>query len=136
MSPTPQQATFEAAIARLPRWILGLAVTGTVVTATFLGVRAAGGFLLGSIGAWINLRLIERLVNRISRQALSSEAANIHPRRAGFGLLIRFIALISVAFVIIRYSGFSLGAVFCGFLVCPAAAILEIVFELLKYDHT
>ena len=85
---------------------------------------------------WINLRLIERLVNRISRQALSSEPGNVHPQRAGFGLLMRFIALISVAFVIIRYSGFSLGAVLCGFLVCPAAAILEIVFELLKYDHT
>lgn len=136
MSPTPQQASFEAAIARLPRWILGLAVFGTTVTAALLGIRAAGGFLLGSIGAWINLRLIERVVNRISRQALSAERDNIHPRRAGFGLLIRFIALILVAFVILRYSGFSLGAVFCGFLVCPAAAILEIVFELVKYDHT
>jgi len=136
MSPTPPQATFEAAIARLPRWILGLALLGTAVTAAFLGIRAAGGFLLGSIGAWINLRLIERVVNRISHLALSSEAGNIHPRRAGFGLLIRFIALILVAFVIIRYSGFGLGAVFCGFLVCPAAAILEIVFELVKYDHT
>ncbi len=136
MSPTPQQAPFEAAIARLPRWILGLSVGGTLVTAAFLGVQGAGGFLLGSIGAWINLRLIERAVNRISRQALSSEPGNIHSRRAGFGLLIRFIALILVAFVIIRFSGFSLGAVFCGFLVCPAAVILEIVFELVKYDHT
>jgi hypothetical protein len=136
MSTTPQQAAFEAAIARLPRWIFGLAIVGTAVTAPFLGVRAAGGFLLGSIGAWINLRLIERVVDRISRQALSSEPGRVHPRRAGFGLLIRFIALILVAFVIIRYSGFSIGAVFCGFLVCPAAAILEIVFELVKYDHT
>jgi hypothetical protein len=26
--------------------------------------------------------------------------------------------------------------VLCGFLVCPAAVILEILYELLKYDHS
>jgi hypothetical protein len=27
-------------------------------------------------------------------------------------------------------------AVLCGFFVCPAAAILEIVYELVKYEHS
>ena len=45
-------------------------------------------------------------------------------------------ALVLGAFVILRISGFSVLAVLCGFLVCPAAVILEIVYELLKYEHS
>ena len=39
-------------------------------------------------------------------------------------------------FVIIKYSGFSMAAAFFGFLVCPAAVVLEIVYELVTYEHS
>jgi hypothetical protein len=123
----PQQ--FEAAIARLPRWILALATLGTLGLASFFNLSLAGGFLFGAIAAYINFRLIERAVNRLAAAANPS-------RRRGIGLLIQFTGLVLAAFVIIRFSGFSMAAAFFGFLVCPAAVILEIVYELVTYEHS
>jgi len=126
----------DAAVARLPRWLLGLAATGTITAGCFLGVKAAGGFLLGSLAAWVNLRFIERAVSRIGELALSGDSRPVRPRRKAFRLFIQMAALLLGAFVILRFSGFSLVAVLCGFFVCPAAVILEIVYELVKYEHS
>ncbi len=125
------QEEFEAAIARLPRWILLLAVAGTAAAGVFVGIAGAGGFLLGSIAAYFNFRLIERAVNRVAREAVGGSGKARSP-----WLLIQFAGLVFGAFVIIRYSGFSLAAAFAGFMVCPAAVVLEIVYELLNYDHS
>jgi hypothetical protein len=122
---------FEAAIARLPRWILGLAAIGTAIAGPFLGLAYAGGFLLGAIGAYFNFRLVERAVNRVARDAVGGDAK----KRSNL-LLIQFAGLVLGAFVIIRYSGFNLPAAFVGFLVCPAAVVLEIVYELVTYEHS
>jgi hypothetical protein len=120
---------FEAAIARLPRWLLGLAVVGTIIAASVRGLSAAGGFLIGALAAWFNLRLVERTVDRIARDAAGNPGKK---RRAG--VLLKFGALLLGAFVIIRYSGFSMAAALTGFFVCPAAVIVEIVYELMNYD--
>ena len=126
---------FEEAIVRMPRWILLLAAAGTAVSGTFLGVPVAGGFLLGSIAAYVNFRMIERAVNRAAR--LSMEPGVKPPGKGtGVWVLIQFSALIFGAFVILKSSGFSLTAAFCGFFVCPAAALIEIVYELVTYDHS
>jgi hypothetical protein len=122
---------FECAIARLPRWLLGLAVAGTGAAGYYGGLPAAGGFLLGALAAYFNFRLIERAVNRITRLDARK------PRRGtGLWMLIQFTGLVLGAFVIIKYSGFNMTAAFFGFLVCPAAAVLEMVYELLIYDHS
>ena len=60
-------ADYERALARLPNWMIVLAVIGTGVAARYAGLSGAAGFLLGSMAAWLNLRLIERGVNRIVR---------------------------------------------------------------------
>jgi hypothetical protein len=124
-----QPDQFESAIARLPRWILGLAALGTVISGSFWGLAQAGGFLFGAIAAYINFRLIERAVNRLSAAAQAG-------KKSRAGVLMKFAALVLGAFVIIKYSGFSLAAAFFGFLVCPAAAVLEIVYELVTYEHS
>jgi len=126
---------FEQAIARMPRWILALAVVGTAVAGIFLGGAVAGGFLMGSIAAYVNFRMIERAVNRAAR--LSMEPGTKPPGKGtGVWVLIQFGGLILGAFVILRSSGFSLTAAICGFFVCPAAALIEIVYELVTYDHS
>jgi hypothetical protein len=125
-------ASFERAIARLPRWILLLAVAGTAIAAVFFGSAAAGGYLAGSIAAWINLRIVERTVDRVARLAGTAKPG----RGTGTWLLIQFAGLVLGAFVILRYSGFSMAAAFCGFLVCPAAVVLEIIYELVTYEHS
>jgi hypothetical protein len=124
-----QPEEFETAIARLPRWILGLAVVGTIGLASFCKLTVAGGFLFGSIAAYLNFRLVERAVNRIAAAAQSGEK-----RRSW--LFVQFGGFVLAAFVIIKYSGFSMVAAFFGFLVCPAAVILEIVYELVNYVHS
>jgi len=132
-------ASFEHAIARLPRWILLLASTGTAMAGSFFGIAAAGGFLAGSIAAWVNLRIVERTVNRVARLSTEKEAkpdAEKPGRGTGTWLLIQFTGLVLGAFVILRYSGFSMAAAFCGFLVCPAAVVLEIVYELVTYEQS
>ena len=128
----PAGFSFENAIARLPRWILLLAAIGTAIAGSFFGLAAAGGFLAGSIAAWLNLRIVERTVDRVARLAGTAKPGG----GTGTWLLIQFTGLILGAFVILRYSGFSMAAAFCGFLVCPAAVVLEIVYELVTYEQS
>jgi ATP synthase I subunit len=128
------ERAFEQAIARLPRWILILALCGAAATGWRGGLNWAGGFLVGALASYFNFRLIERAVNRVARMA-SAEPGS---KRTGAGIwvFIQFSALVLGAFVILRYSGFNMAAAFSGFFVCPVAAVLEILYELLTYGHS
>ena len=128
------ETDFELAIVRIPRWMLGLAVLGTVIAQVWLGLAAATGFLAGSLAAWLNFRLIEGAVNRISRLATNQQEKRASA--SGKRIFIQFAFLILGAFAILRFSGFSLAAGFCGFLVCPTAVMLELIYELLTYGHS
>ncbi len=109
--------------------MLGLTVAGTLAAGSFRGLSAAGGFLMGALAAYFNFRLIERAANRIAGKSARK------PRRgAGAWVLIQFAGLICGAFVIIKYSAFNMAAAFFGFFVCPAAVVLEIVYELVIYE--
>jgi len=136
MSLGSERGRVEAAVSRLPKWLLMLAVAGAIGAVRYYNVRIAGAFLLGAAAAWINLRLIEQAVDRIGRLASSGDASAVKPKRRAVWMLVQFIAVALGAFVILRYSGISIIAVFCGFLVCPAAVIVEIVYELVKYEHS
>ena len=92
------------------------------------------GFLLGAMAAWLNLRLIERGVNRIVRLA-AKEPGKVRTG-SGVRIFLQFAVFATLAFVILRFTGFNLMAALLGFLVCPAAAILEIVYELFTYGHS
>jgi hypothetical protein len=96
------------------------------------GPGAMSGFLLGAAAAWLNLRLIERAVNRIVRLAAAQpERVRV---KSGVRVFAEFAAFAALAFVILRFTGFSLKAALLGFFVCPAAAIAEILYELFTYD--
>jgi hypothetical protein len=136
MSLGSERARVEAAVSRLPKWLLMLAAAGAIGAVRYYDVRIAGAFLLGAAAAWINLRLIEQAVDRIGRLAGSGDASAVKPRRRAVWMLVQFLGAALGAFVILRYSGISIIAVFCGFLVCPAAVIVEIVYELVKYEHS
>ena len=58
------------------------------------------------------------------------------PKRRGVRLFIQFALFVLGAFVILRLSGFNVVAALCGFLVCPAAVMLEILYELFTYGHS
>jgi hypothetical protein len=121
-------ADYDAAIARVPRWILVLGLVGTGVAGRMGGTLWAGSFFAGAIAAWINFRLIEKAVNRLGELATSPDAK---PRKAGgLKMFIRFALLVLGAFVIIKASGLNIVVALCGLLVCPAAVMAEIFYEL------
>ncbi len=127
-------ADYERALARIPNWMLGLAVIGTAVAARTAGIQGAAGFVLGAIAAWLNLRLIERAVNGIIRR-VAADPGTVH-QGSGIRIFVQFAVFATLAFVILRFTGFNLKAAMLGFLVCPAAAIVEIVYELFNYGHS
>jgi hypothetical protein len=125
---------YERALARLPQWMMLLGVVGTGVAVRYAGISGAAGFLIGVVAAWLNLRLIERGVNRIVR--LVSAAPGKVRTGSGIRIFIQFAVLGGLALVILRFTGFNLVAALLGFLVCPAAALMEMVYELITYGHS
>jgi hypothetical protein len=125
---------YDVAIARVPRWIVVLGLLGTGVAGRMGGFPWAGAFFAGSIAAWVNYKLIERAVNRLGQLATSGTGK---PQKArGFRMFIRFAFFVLGAFVILRVSGMNIVAALCGLLVCPAAVLVEIFYELLTYGHS
>ena len=129
------EAELDRAIARIPRWIVVLGLLGTGLAGRMGGAPYAGAFLVGAVAAWLNFRLIERAVNRLGRLA-SAPAAKPAGKGTGAWMFIQFAVVVLGAFVILKVSGFNLAAAFLGFLVCPAAAIAELLYELLIYGHS
>jgi hypothetical protein len=114
--------------------MLGLGVVGTGVAAWLGGLPYAGAFMAGAVAAQLNFRLIERFVNRLGETA--SEKRPASASRTGLQMFIRFLFIALGALVILRFTGINVIAALCGFLVCPAAVMLEIFYELLTYGHS
>jgi hypothetical protein len=116
-------------IARVPLVIAALGLAGSGMAWRIGGIGYASAFLLGAVGAYFNFRLIERFVSRLLRTV----AAEPRKRRrfAGARLFLQLTLFGLGAFVIIRYSGFNVLVALCGFLVCPAAVMLEAFYQLL-----
>jgi hypothetical protein len=125
---------FDRGIARVPRFIVILGLVGTGMAGRIGGLASAAAFLGGAGAAWFNFQLIERFVNRLGKLAAPDAEKARAP--SGARLFIRFAFFIMGAFVIIRLSGFDVAMAMYGFLVCPAAVMIEIVYELLTYGHS
>jgi hypothetical protein len=132
---------FDKGIARIPGLVLVLGLVGTVVAARMGGLPYAGAFFIGAGAAYFNFRLLERFVNRLGELArLAETAAKTGPAKpvkaSGALVFIQFALFVLAGFVILRLSGFNVVVALCGFLVCPAAVMLEILYELLNYGHS
>ncbi len=123
---------FDKGIARIPRWIVALGLAGTGVGAWKGGLSYAGAFFVGAGAAYFNFKLLERVVNRLG-QLVTARPEKL-PRAPGLRIFTQLALFVIGAFAILRLSGFNVAWAFSGFLVCPAAVILEIVYELLTYD--
>ena len=128
-------ADLEQAIVRVPLLIALLGLIGSGVAWHFGGLPYASAFLAGAVAAYLNFRLIERLVNRLLR-ALAAEPGK-PPKAAGFRLFLQLSLFVLAAFVILRFSGIDIVVALYGFLVCPAAVMLEAIYYLLlTYGHS
>lgn len=128
---------FDAALVRVPRWMFLLTVVGLPFAFRLGAVESGEGFLGGALLGYVNFRIIERAVNRISSEATGATGTERKPGAGrGAWLFFQFGICALLAFVIIRHSGVNLVAAFWGFLVCPSAVVLEILYELLTYGHS
>jgi hypothetical protein len=130
----------ERQIARIPRLIAILGVVGTGVAGLRGGFVYAGAFFIGAGAAWFNFKLVERVVTGLTqRVAAIAQAGNSEPAKApklfGVRMAIQFGAFVLGTFVILRLTGFNVALALLGFFVCPAAVILEILYELI-YGHS
>jgi hypothetical protein len=130
---TGVELNFDQGIARVPKLIAVLGLAGTGVAGWMGGLAYALAFLVGAGAAYFNFRLIERAVDRLGRLAGAAAKA---PRASGAIMFIQFAVFAIGAFVILRLSGFNVAVALCGFLVCPAAVLIEIFYELLTYEHS
>ena len=125
---------FDEGIARVPKLIAVLGLAGTGVAGRMGGLVYAAAFFVGAGAAYFNFRVIERAVDRLGR--LAGAGSSKPAKASGTAMFIQFITFAIGAFVILRISGFNVTVALCGFLVCPAAVLLEIFYELLTYEHT
>jgi len=128
------EVDFDRGIARIPPLIAVLGLLGSLVAWRVAGVSSAGAFLCGAAAAYFNFRLLERFVNRLGRLAAAEPVKP--PKASGARMFIQFALCVMGAFVILRLSGFNVVAALCGFLVCPAAVMVEILYELIAYGHS
>jgi hypothetical protein len=124
----------DKGIARVPPLIAVLGLIGSGVAWRMGGLLYSVSFLAGAAAAYFNFRLLERFVNRLGR--LIDAEPGKPPRASGVMLFFQFALVVAGAFVILRLSGFHVVAALCGFLVCPAAVMLEILYELFTYGHS
>jgi hypothetical protein len=130
----------ERQIARIPRLIAILGAVGTGVAGLFGGFGYAGAFFIGAGAAYFNFKLVERVVTGLtqrvaeSAKAGSGQAAKA-PKMFGIRMAIQFGLFVLGTFVILRLTGFNVVLALMGFFVCPAAVILEILYEL-TYGHS
>lgn len=125
---------FDKGIARVPVLIAVIGLLGTPVAWRIGGFASAGAFLVGSAAAYFNFRVLETFVNRLG--LLAAAEPGKRPRVSGVKVFIQFVLCVAGGFVIIRLSGFNVVAALCGFLVCPAAVMVEILYELFTYGHS
>ena len=108
---------------------LALASVGTVAVFLAQGSRGGIGFLCGAIISLLNFRWWKSLVNALG----ATQAVPIRGKAVILGF--RYLLIGGAIYVIVRYLEVSLVAILVGLFVSIAAAIIEILYELI-YDGT
>ncbi len=122
------EADLDRGLARVPLLIAAIGLVGAGVAWRMGGLPYATAFLTGAVAAYFNFRLLERFVGRLLER-MAAEPAN-RPKAPGARLFIQLAVFVLVAFVIIRLSGFNVVVALCGFLACPAAVTVEMLYQL------
>ena len=119
----------RASIARMVRFMAIMSAAGMVALFAWRGWRWGLGFGLGAAISWLNFRWLKKLVDSL-HEAAAGKKPN---QRAAVILGLRFLLLGGAGYAILRYSEISLTAALVGLFVSAAAAIVEILYQLINY---
>lgn len=119
-------AFYDRALGRMNRIAWVLAASAVLVVLLIEGWRGALGCGATAAASIYNLGRLKRVA-----AALGANSAEPSPSWAAIALGLRYLVLAGMCFVIIKFLGVSLSAVFTGLLVSVAAVLVEIVYELL-----
>jgi hypothetical protein len=112
---------YDRAIRRI-RWIiLGLGLAGTGGVSAIGGVWSGFAFLIGAAVSYLSFSGWQRLAGALSPDA----------KKPSSWFIVRLVALLAVAWVIIKILRLNMAAAVGGLLVSSAAVILELVYELI-----
>ncbi|MBV9507445.1 MAG: ATP synthase subunit I [Acidobacteriia bacterium] len=115
---------YRSAVRRMLHWMAFLGGAGTLGFWMWRGWRWGAGFALGAVIAWLNFLWLKRMADALG-------TTGERPRTAGAAFLgSRYLLLGALAYVILKYSEINLMAALGGLFVSLAAAIAEILFEL------
>jgi hypothetical protein len=113
---------YEQVVRRISRVILALGISGAIAIAIWKGIATGVSFLIGAAVSYASFWNWRHVVD-----ILVPTARN---RRPAFFVL-RLIALIAAAWVIIKFLGLNIAAAAFGLLVSGAAVVLELIYELI-----
>lgn len=120
-----EQGTLDGAEARLPRWMAGFAVGGTLVAFLLAGVRMAGGFALGAAVAMVGYSWLHKAVVSLMN------AGRVRPSALTLGkVLVRYPLAVAIIFVFYYENWLPFEAVLLGLFVPMAGALAESVFQI------
>jgi len=113
---------YERVVRRIGWIILALGLTGAVAGAIWKGIPNGLAFLIGAAVSFASFWSWRHVVDIIVP----------NPKKRSPGLFVlRLLALIALAWVIIKVLGLNIAAAALGLLVSGAAVVLEIIYELI-----
>jgi len=130
---TQSEVFFSGALGRIRRSMFFLGGFGTAIVWGRFGGRAAIGFLLGAVVAYLNFHWLKRVVNALGERMTASESGTFFAsRRRGMAarLLLRYLLVGLGAYAIFRISLASFYGFLAGLFLPVGAIFCEAVYEL------
>jgi len=124
MTPPNEDRQYDRPVARIRRFIVAFGVAGAVFAFFRFGPRDAAGFLLGSLASFFSFW-------RQKKVAESLGPENVAKRPPVMRFIVQFAALALTGYVIVKYLEVKAIAIVLGLLVTAAAALAEILYELI-----
>lgn len=116
-------AFYENAIRRIRRLIVILGIAGAAGIASFRGIPTGFAFLIGATASYLSFLGWQQIATAIG--------PDIKKKRSPRYFIVRILAFVALAYVIMRFLGLSAAAAVAGMLVSAAAVMLEIIYELI-----
>ena len=113
---------YEGVVQRIGWIILALGLAGSIAAAAWKGPRSGIAFLIGAAISYASFRSWRYMV----------DALGPNPKKPNPVLyVLRLVAVVAGAWVIIKFLGLNVAAAAVGLLVSGAAVVFEIIYELI-----